>query len=222
MYKSFLHYRDHSNLASEQCDLDITTDFYCSEQSTRQKVYPAPSEIRNYTTISTTPIHKLQSFKEIWRLALFRIKANIAIKKIKNHAILYGTELHGDESSIKREASILKDSKRRSSAIKELSKSDEKTFPVYLIFPNGCLLKIWNLLIASCIMYTATFVAYMLAFTNREYWDGWSILDVILDAVFFIDFAIMFLSVSKSLMGVMKLDFLRSSTSMPWNGCFLI
>lgn len=52
----------------------------------------------------------------------------------------------------------------------------------------------WNSLLVILLIYTATVMPYRLAFKETVYYDGFTILDLVVDSLFFTDILVNFVS----------------------------
>jgi hyperpolarization activated cyclic nucleotide-gated potassium channel 2 len=53
----------------------------------------------------------------------------------------------------------------------------------------------WNAVLLLFMLYTATIVPYRIAFEDPLFWDAWTVMDALLDAVFCLDIAVNFCTV---------------------------
>lgn len=188
------------NYLSQFTELDATMDCIDADPCSPSKVYPESN-----STPSQIPILEDQvcsddkKWIDLWKLTILRVKAKIALKKLKNTALLYGTELDGDDYMIKKEASILQDASRKEQEINQMIKTEQEDLPLYILDPRGKFLQCWILVMGISILYTATYEAYLIAFTDREHFDTMAITDIILDFIFLLDLLIsLFSSYKKS------------------------
>ena len=166
-----------------------------SKERIARKIHPAnlsrsSSDITRAYTQNQIPY----KYGHIWKRAFLRIKARRAIEKLTQDVVLYGTTPEGD--SIETEATVLLNNKYKSKIMKSITKLQD-TKPVYVISPDSILIKLWKIILGICLAYTTIFEAYSLAFINREIWDVWTVIAVILDIVFFIDFLRLFFTAYK-------------------------
>lgn len=56
-----------------------------------------------------------------------------------------------------------------------------------VLLPNHTFKNVWNAILALLLIYTATIMPFRLAFVDGESYDRWWYLDILVDALFFID-----------------------------------
>ena len=59
--------------------------------------------------------------------------------------------------------------------------------PCYIFHPEGKKRLLWNLFVASLLLYTAIVMPFVLAFYESSGMDEWGVIDILLDTFFFID-----------------------------------
>jgi hypothetical protein len=174
-------------------DQNVTEDNIIPESSSPFKIHPdhahSPSSLPLFENQETPDGNK---WVYRWQQAVLRVKAKIALKKLKNIAVLYGTELYGNDSTMLKESEILQDRSRKKHEIKQMKKLEKEKLPWYIIHPKSNLVKWFTPVLSISIVYTVTFVAYFVAFSERDKFDARAGIDIILDIVFFIDFFISF------------------------------
>lgn len=194
--------------SSVRCDSDLLeiTDFedhgdtsfgMISTERNARKVHPANlSRSSSGITRAYTQNHTTFKYSSVWKRAFMRIKARRAIERLVQDVALYGTSPEGNSATIQTEATALLNKKKKSKIIKKIT-THQKPKLVYLISPESNLIKTWKIIIGICLAYTTVFEAYSLAFINREIWDVWTVIAVMLDIVFLIDFIRLFFTAYK-------------------------
>jgi hypothetical protein len=59
--------------------------------------------------------------------------------------------------------------------------------PCGILHPNRTPKKVWNIVLALLLLYTATVMPYRMAFIDSELWDDWFWVELCIDILFFID-----------------------------------
>ena len=77
--------------------------------------------------------------------------------------------------------------------IKSIEPKEQK-FKWYLVNPMRRWKKVWNLIIASILIYTALIMPFRLAFYEPVFWDFWTVFDLAIDCLFFLDIIITLLT----------------------------
>ena len=167
-----------------------------STERTARKIHPT-DQSNSSSGLTRTHTQNQSTFKYgyLWKRAFLRLKARRAIEKLTQDVALYGTSPEGDAASVQVEATVLLN-KKKSKKIKNMT-TLENAKPAYVISPDSIILKIWKIILGISLAYTTVFEAYSLAFINREIWDEWTVIAIILDIVFFIDFIRLFFTAYK-------------------------
>ena len=64
------------------------------------------------------------------------------------------------------------------------------TFPRFMIHPNSKTANAWSIILTLLLIYTATIMPYRMAFMETEMWTAWFWVELIIDALFFVDFCV--------------------------------
>jgi len=63
----------------------------------------------------------------------------------------------------------------------------EENLPFCMFHPNRGPKTVWNIVLMTLLIYTATVMPYKIAFIESEPGDGWFYLEIVLDLLFFVD-----------------------------------
>lgn len=69
-----------------------------------------------------------------------------------------------------------------------------ESIPRYILHPGSSICTVWNFLMAILLLHTATVMPFTLAFVETEGYDMWYWMDLVIDAIFFCDVMICFVS----------------------------
>ena len=169
------------------------------------KLLPLPRD-RGLPGWQPLPPSPLLRYKLVWRRALFKIKAQLAIRKINQETLLYGTKPdfidlnHHYKPNIDKLLTIksnFQDSAHQLSSI--LTGGQRRS--CLLFYQNDRFLQVWNVVLLGMMLYTAVVVPYRVAFEENRFWDGWTVMDAVLDFTFCLDICVNFCSVIEQTSG---------------------
>jgi len=138
---------------------------------------------------------------ETWRRALFKIKAQKALKKVSEDLLVYGTNNELTDMNMQYKANIdqlIEMKSRKSEGFRKLTFDQyipSSTISSHLISPNSQFKKAWDCLLALILVYTALVMPFRLAFFDTVFWDAWTVIDFVIDALFLVDVGVNFFSV---------------------------
>ena len=158
--------------------------------------------LRKYTKKTLTPVSTPRSYREVWRRALFKIKAQKALKKVNEDILVYGTNNELTDMNMQYKTNIdqlIEMKSRKNERFRKLTFDNYISQPSsssHLITPNSRFKKAWDLLLALILLYTALVMPFRLAFYDTIFWDTWTIVDFIIDGLFFVDVVVNFFCVT--------------------------
>jgi hyperpolarization activated cyclic nucleotide-gated potassium channel 1 len=167
-------------LGTEQSEFDEDQNLLggTTNRSRKAKLKPISSpEISPNETIQTMSRYK---YKQVWQRAMFRLKFRKALNILNDDILVYGTtteifDLTNYEGVLER-----REMKRKQSIL-------ELKVPWYIIRPTSPLKIAWNGVMFLLLIYTATLMPYRIAFEEQIFFDGFTIFEIMMDFLFFID-----------------------------------
>lgn len=132
-------------------------------------------------------------YAAVWQRARLKLKAQFFMKKIgkddDSERRLMGSTIEEieddgeeeDENYLVRRYSILVFNKERETTMLEQT-------PFLVIHPDAKLKKLWNVILALALVYTAAIMPYVMAFIETEQWDIWFFIALVMDILFLGDF----------------------------------
>ena len=150
-------------------------------------------------------------YRPLWRRAVFKIKVRQAMKKVNEDILVYGTtnELTDLNQQYKANIDDLIDRKvRTAERFRQFTTEGYDEHLVYscLIHPNSSFKKAWNSVLILIMLYTAVVTPYRVAFMEQQFWDWWTVMDVVMDALFCTDIGINFFSISQNEDGTYEVE----------------
>ena len=136
-----------------------------------------PKHLPHFNTSSDS------SYKDVWRRARAKLKVF--------HQLLHMLEnqRRKRKSTVFNPARPYTDNSLNQTINNPYNQADDFTeqTPWYISHPESKFRLIWNLIIAFLLLYTAIVMPFVLAFIETKDFDTWGIIDIIIDAIFFID-----------------------------------
>jgi len=139
-------------------------------------------------------------YEPVWRRALFKIKAQKAINKVNEEILVYGTNNELTDMNMQYKTNIdelIESKSHKRERFRKLTTEQyyNDNVKTRLIMPNSVFKKVWNGLLAFILLYTALIMPFRIAFYDVVFWDGWTVMDFVIDLLFFVDVFINFFSV---------------------------
>jgi hyperpolarization activated cyclic nucleotide-gated potassium channel 1 len=184
-----------------------STAAFMTEEEKEERAKLVKSEevdvrLRQYLTGKPNPApHPHYQHLETWRRALFKIKAQKALKKVSEDILVYGTNNELTDMNMQYKTNIdqlIEMKSRKSEGFRKLTFDQyipSSPISTHLITPNSNFKKAWDLLLALILIYTAIVMPFRLAFYDTVFWDAWTVLDFVIDGLFFVDVVVNFFSV---------------------------
>lgn len=178
-----------------ECDELLQNDQEMNTSTTERGIRPVTFQALtnpwhvDMNKLATTISSELQ-YAHIWQRMYFKIRVRRAMEKLNLDVLSYGTsgDLFTFDDKYKENLEEILDKKiRHEEAFRNLDNENVQYFPRYLIHPESTRKKLWNIVLTGLLIYTATIMPYRLAFENTVYYDAWTIIDTLIDAMFFID-----------------------------------
>mmetsp|Transcript_6805 Transcript_6805/g.12291 ORF Transcript_6805/g.12291 Transcript_6805/m.12291 type:complete len:645 (+) Transcript_6805:1942-3876(+) len=129
-------------------------------------------------------------YLDVWRRALFRIKVRKVLSWVGDEIVKFGTssefidindnfKLNVDE--------ILWKKQNKKEKFRQLSDNSEEKLPWNLVHPESNFMKGWNIVLTLILFYTAAIMPIRVAFYDVVFFDAWTIIDLMMDALFAFD-----------------------------------
>lgn len=139
-------------------------------------------------------------YQHVWKRAVFRIKVQRSLRMVKDELLLFGTSHDLADQNMRYKANIdeLIDKKARKAEDFRQQTTNyflENANYRCLLSPNSLFKQIWSILITLLLAYTATIMPFRFAFYQAEFWDSWTILELLMDLIFMCDVVINFFSI---------------------------
>lgn len=149
--------------------------------------------------ISSKSLIPISHFKysAIWQRAYFKIRISKAIEKIYKDVVKFGTsgDLYDHDDKYKHNIEeILNKKLTHNEAFRKAENEVIVELPDYILKPDSRFKQIWKYIYAALCLYTACLMPYRLAFEDCISIDAWTVLEFIVDVLFFIDICIKFFS----------------------------
>ena len=142
----------------------------------------------------------MDSPHELWRRALFKIKVQRVLTKLKEELLLFGTSHDLADQDLKYKPNIDQLLAKKQAHLEDFRKQTtsyyiEQEGARWMLRPDQPFLQVWQVLISLLLLYAAVVMPYRVAFAQEVYWDAWSVLELSMDLVFLGDVLVTFLSV---------------------------
>lgn len=195
--------------ASRQLSVPLSSPTYSLYGTTEgRRTLPCP-QMNALDWWKPVPPSPIMRYRAVWRRAFFKIKVRHAIRQINQETIIYGTnnDLVDLNHHYKPNIDLLITKKTTLQDFAHLPSSAHLPFQPtnrLLLYPNGRFRQMWNAVLLLFMLYTATIVPYRIAFEDPLFWDVWTVMDALLDAVFCMDIAVNFCSVRETPTGQLE------------------
>lgn len=126
----------------------------------------------------------------IWRRAMFRIKVRKVLSVVNEDIIKFGTS--GDFLDVTGKFKLNLDEilwKKQNKREDFRSRADTlgDFLPTTLLNPDSTFMKIWSFILSVILLYTASVMPIRVAFYDVVFFDAWTIIDIMIDSLFFFD-----------------------------------
>ena len=180
--------------STEAAEGQVLTDHSMSSPRNFSLKIPIVGKTEPYANISAA---KRTRYLSLWHRAVFRTKIERALKKVSDEILVYGTSNELLDHNMLYRSNIDELIEKKSKKQEDFRRMDsQSTFldEEYrcLLHPDSTYLRIWNIILTVILMYTATIMPYRIAFEPVVFWDGWTIMEFTIDALFFADVCINF------------------------------
>ena len=141
----------------------------------------------------------MESPRELWRRALFKIKVQRVLTKLKEKLLLFGTSHDLADQDLKYKPNIDQLVAKKQAHLEDFrnqttSYYSEQEGAKWMLRPDKPFLQMWHMLISLLLIYAAVVMPYRVAFAQEVYWDAWSVLELMMDLVFLGDVGVTFAS----------------------------
>jgi hyperpolarization activated cyclic nucleotide-gated potassium channel 1 len=119
-------------------------------------------------------------YKQVWQRAMFRLKFRKALNILNDDILVYGTTTEIFDLTNYKGVLERREIKRKQSIL-------ELQVPWYIIRPTSPFKCLWNGIMFLLLIYTATLMPYRIAFEEQIFFDGFTIFEITMDFLFFID-----------------------------------
>lgn len=129
----------------------------------------------------------------VWRRVLFRIKVRKVLSWVGDEIVKFGTSsefLDVNENFKLNLEEILWKKQHKKEKFRHLSAHSEDTLPWNLIHPESTFMKVWNIILALILLYTAVIMPIRVAFYDVVFFDAWTIIDLFMDCLFAFDIVV--------------------------------
>lgn len=132
-----------------------------------------------------------------WRKARARLYAHRAVHSLDQDLRLYGTsneltDLHNRYKQNIDELITVKSEKKEHFRVTFEQEKEEKKDDRWILRSESMFKRVWDILIALTLLYTATIMPYRAAFEEEYFWSAWVVFELVLDGIFIVDIGVNF------------------------------
>jgi hypothetical protein len=129
-------------------------------------------------------------YLSVWKRALFRIKARKVLSWLSDDIVKFGTSSDFVDMSGKFKLNIdevIWKKQHKQEHFRLTTDTSTEVLPWSLIHPESRFMKVWSCVLSLILLYTATIMPIRVAFYDVVFFDAWTVIDLIMDALFAFD-----------------------------------
>jgi hypothetical protein len=129
-------------------------------------------------------------YLHVWKRALFRIKVRKVLSWVGDEIVTFGTSsefLDVNDNFKLNVDEILWKKQHKKEKFRLLSNYPDESLPFCLLHPECSFVKLWSVVLASLLLYTAAVMPIRVAFYDVIFFDVWTVVDLTMDSLFALD-----------------------------------